>query len=480
MSRTRRKATPRYPFYTGFRRHPPPWVLTLLMLAAMVFFDVMRKKPAEETDFISESILYSVEQDLLRMEAPPGLDTMIDKLFQQDPSGAVLRLLQHAQDRHHLNRSGLWMKATVELELGDAAAARKTMESFDAEDSALTDYLTSIADGTPPAGPVRAGMRVFVKRMPASWWIMKLARRLDLAEEMPERERELKEKAEDVRTARVRAALVDCAILLTGLAGLPVLWRMIRRGVPGRPLALPPGMPSTMKAVAGAFAIAGITGVLLDMLATPALSTWWIPMMQLFPKGWAQVAFLWITFAALLMLPALLPAWIMGRLCDGRLRLAFRYAGARLRQIFHRRTIIAGAALFLCILCASLVTGRLLIQLGFRSDYLDSFSRYRPGSGTVLQYLTAGLACLVAPLAEEIVYRGYLLEGFKRTIGFWPAALISSVAFSAAHHYSASHAILTFLFGLMLCRAMHRTGRLSICIVAHALWNLVWILEAVS
>ncbi len=40
---------------------------------------------------------------------------------------------------------------------------------------------------------------------------------------------------------------------------------------------------------------------------------------------------------------------------------------------------------------------------------------------------------VLAPLGEELLFRGLLLRGLVRRMPFWPAALISSVLFAAAH-----------------------------------------------
>ena len=40
---------------------------------------------------------------------------------------------------------------------------------------------------------------------------------------------------------------------------------------------------------------------------------------------------------------------------------------------------------------------------------------------------------VLAPLGEELVFRGLLLRGLVRRLSFWPAALVSAVLFAAAH-----------------------------------------------
>jgi membrane protease YdiL (CAAX protease family) len=234
-----------------------------------------------------------------------------------------------------------------------------------------------------------------------------------------------------------------------------------------------------IKVVAGAFAIAGLAVIMLTVLWVPVFRTWLMPLFEHIPGDAVRIGLLVLVFVFITFLPGMLPAWLMGRLCHGRLRLAMRYGGARLRDLLRWKTLFAGAAVCLAIYAVSFLVRWPLLHLGLRPDYLDSFSRYEPGSGILMKLFIVGAACFVAPVSEEIVYRGYLLEGIKGRTGFWPAAVLSSIVFSASHHYSVLQTILTFVFGLMLCGVMHRTGKLSVCIAAHFLWNLLFTLTVI-
>jgi membrane protease YdiL (CAAX protease family) len=288
------------------------------------------------------------------------------------------------------------------------------------------------------------------------------------------------ERANSIRAARVKVAGVKLALLLAALFGLPLLWRQMRRGVPGVTLRPPPGFPSMAKVVLGAFAIGSLACTLLYLLMPPLLKLWFIPALKAMSPGTMRVIFTVTSMILILDLPVVLEAWLMGRLCHGRLRLAFRYAGARLRDVFHWRTFLTGAALLLLIYVLRLASQLVLSGLGIRSTYLDFLSRFDPNSGPVVNIIVAVLYCIAAPVTEEIIYRGYLLQGLKDRFGFWPTALLSSAVFSAMHHYSVPGTVDTFFFGLILCAVMHRTGKLSLCIMAHFLWNLIVTLNARS
>lgn len=94
--------------------------------------------------------------------------------------------------------------------------------------------------------------------------------------------------------------------------------------------------------------------------------------------------------------------------------------------------------------------------------------------GTLVAYAVA--AVLVAPVVEELLFRGLVLRGLQLRLGFWPAAVVSSVCFGAFHAQSAGagSVLLTSangLFGLGLCLLARRTGRLGPGIGVHALRN---------
>ena len=92
--------------------------------------------------------------------------------------------------------------------------------------------------------------------------------------------------------------------------------------------------------------------------------------------------------------------------------------------------------------------------------------------------LLAFAAVVVAPVVEELLFRGLLLQGLMLRTGFWPAAVLSSFAFGALHTSSldasgAALAIATGTMGLGLCVLARRTGRLGPGIGVHALRNAV-------
>jgi membrane protease YdiL (CAAX protease family) len=93
--------------------------------------------------------------------------------------------------------------------------------------------------------------------------------------------------------------------------------------------------------------------------------------------------------------------------------------------------------------------------------------------GTALLVLSAGLTCVVAPICEEFLFRGYVFTALRNWKGTWPAALLTGLVFGAVHAGSAPAIDLLPLaaLGVGLCLLYARTGSLYPCIAAHSLNN---------
>ncbi len=94
---------------------------------------------------------------------------------------------------------------------------------------------------------------------------------------------------------------------------------------------------------------------------------------------------------------------------------------------------------------------------------------------TALLLLSAGLTCVVAPMCEEILFRGYVFTALRNWHGTWPAAVITGIVFGAVHAGSAPALDLVPLAGLGfgLCLLYRYTGSLYPCFVAHSLNNSI-------
>jgi membrane protease YdiL (CAAX protease family) len=107
-----------------------------------------------------------------------------------------------------------------------------------------------------------------------------------------------------------------------------------------------------------------------------------------------------------------------------------------------------------------------------------------PGSAEIVAL--ALIVVVLAPVSEELMFRGLLLRSFMRRLSFWPAALLSTALFSSFHVYEVRTALgaITLacsvgVLGLGNCYLVRITGRLTPGIMAHAAFNAVGLAIAV-
>ena len=77
---------------------------------------------------------------------------------------------------------------------------------------------------------------------------------------------------------------------------------------------------------------------------------------------------------------------------------------------------------------------------------------------------------IVAPIVEEVVFRGYLYGSLRPRLPWWGAAVIVSVLFGVVHG-QLNVAIDTFFLSLVMCYLRERTGAIWSGIFVHALKN---------
>jgi membrane protease YdiL (CAAX protease family) len=93
----------------------------------------------------------------------------------------------------------------------------------------------------------------------------------------------------------------------------------------------------------------------------------------------------------------------------------------------------------------------------------------------LLLLLSAALTCVVAPMCEEILFRGYVFTALRNWRGTAVAAVITGLLFGGVHAGSAPVLDLVPLAGLGfgLCLLYRYTGSLFPCMVAHSLNNSI-------
>ncbi len=80
--------------------------------------------------------------------------------------------------------------------------------------------------------------------------------------------------------------------------------------------------------------------------------------------------------------------------------------------------------------------------------------------------------CILAPIIEEILMRGYLLNGLAASYGSTIALLVSSFLF-ALLHFNMVQTLSAFICGILLGLLYLQTGSIFCCILTHAGYNLI-------
>jgi len=122
-----------------------------------------------------------------------------------------------------------------------------------------------------------------------------------------------------------------------------------------------------------------------------------------------------------------------------------------------------------------------VVSLGHAPDAGHPIVRALEQATPARQALIAVLPIVLAPLAEEVLFRG-LLQSMARqyTRRPWLAILIVSPLFAAVHA-SQWTAIPALLFlSIVLGYNYERTGRLLPCIVAHAGFNAIFVIQTIT
>jgi membrane protease YdiL (CAAX protease family) len=80
---------------------------------------------------------------------------------------------------------------------------------------------------------------------------------------------------------------------------------------------------------------------------------------------------------------------------------------------------------------------------------------------------------LLAPVVEEVLYRGFIFRATQQVWGTLAGMVISSLIFAYSHHYPAFESLQVFCFGMFFAWVYHRTGKLAACMILHGFVNLL-------
>ncbi|MEN1944164.1 CPBP family intramembrane glutamic endopeptidase [Luteimonas sp. MJ293] len=87
------------------------------------------------------------------------------------------------------------------------------------------------------------------------------------------------------------------------------------------------------------------------------------------------------------------------------------------------------------------------------------------------------MAVLVAPVFEEVVFRGLVMDILGKHMRWWLAAIPTTLGFAAVHLVPSELALAAYatylVFGFSLCWIRHVSSSLTLCVLIHALYNAI-------
>lgn len=104
------------------------------------------------------------------------------------------------------------------------------------------------------------------------------------------------------------------------------------------------------------------------------------------------------------------------------------------------------------------------------SSAQDTVEAFRMSGSPAFRLMLGFTAVIIAPLTEELLFRGFLYGVIKRSTDRWFAAVFTAVIFAIVHFHVGSVPQL-FMLGLGLAIAYERSGCLLVPIFMHAMFN---------
>jgi len=144
-------------------------------------------------------------------------------------------------------------------------------------------------------------------------------------------------------------------------------------------------------------------------------------------------------------------------------RLGFRW--------FDPKTLAIGCGLLIATYAATIIHNTILLVLGVPTQ-ADSIVELLQTTASAWGLALGGV--LVAPIVEEIVFRGFFFQGLRQSYGSTKAIFISSAVF-ALMHMQLEALIPTFLLGCALAYVYDRANSIWPGVLLHFLQNLLGI-----
>jgi hypothetical protein len=153
---------------------------------------------------------------------------------------------------------------------------------------------------------------------------------------------------------------------------------------------------------------------------------------------------------------------------------AYRKAGVPLKELFPSKSfnVLILIPIIFFILAAQILIGEINSQIDkvlpppswfwelFSKVFESDFGIY----GAILKIV------IIAPLTEELIFRGVIMHGLMRNYSKFTAISVSALMF-ALFHLNPWQFPATFILGILLGILMVRTRNIYLCILGHAINN---------
>lgn len=155
------------------------------------------------------------------------------------------------------------------------------------------------------------------------------------------------------------------------------------------------------------------------------------------------------------------------------------YAGDRALYPMQAGEIKADLKTFVLIILAAVFLSMALNNIIYLTGVTQSSASYQEvnrkffGSGLMWEIIGT---CILAPVLEEVLYRGVVYGRVRYWFSKKEAAFISAFIFSAMH-MNLVQFIYAFLLGILLVTVYEYTGKIYAPIIAHAAANLIAVLR---
>jgi hypothetical protein len=364
--------------------------------------------------------------------------------------------------------------AILQAESGQIAQALLSAHQWDGKEDPLPQYADIIRaayseESAPTPDAVEALQSRLADALPVGWFydrlIIRLAQRAGHTELASVIQAESQRRADQLYRYSRRLTVLEVVIMLAGSWCLLMIWRARRAG--SNLIRLHhPGIPPPWPGSVGAAVL--LRGGAIGAIVMAACMIYMPP----------ENASLRALAIPLTNLPLLTLAYYH----------LFRPAGMTFEEGFglglpwasFGKLVTAVLAVVAAGLWGEWMMDRVTEQWQLGSHWTEWFDEDLVWGSSSLTMVSLLEYVILAPLFEELVFRGLLFAILRRKFRFLPAALISAAIFGLAHGYGVVGLISVCWSGVLWAWIYEKTGSLGPGILAHAINNLLVCLAVMS